>query len=114
MTGDVVAWETAEELPTQIVPLKTKGSVSHMFDRLPTPYGLVRSGVAPDHQHIKQVVKVFEALAKDPRLTFVGNIEVGRDIALGDLRSRYDAVILAHGAAAEAHLLYERVSDYFP
>ena len=71
-----------------------------MFDRLPTPYGLVRSGVAPDHQQIKQVVKVFDALAKSTKFAFFGNVEVGSDISLDALRSRYDAVILAYGASA--------------
>jgi ferredoxin--NADP+ reductase len=76
-----------------------------MFDRLPTPYGLVRSGVAPDHQHIKQVVKVFGALANNPKFAFFGNVEIGRDISLGYLRRRYDAVILAYGASAGTPLL---------
>ncbi|WP_213771735.1 FAD-dependent oxidoreductase [Bradyrhizobium sp. dw_78] len=71
-----------------------------MFDRLPTPYGLVRSGVAPDHQQIKQVVKVFDALATNPKFAFFGNIDIGRDIPLAGLRNRYDAVILAYGASA--------------
>ncbi len=74
-------------------------AVVHMFDRLPTPYGLVRSGVAPDHQHIKQVVRVFEGVARNPLFSFIGNVEVGRDISLDALRSRYDAVILAYGAS---------------
>jgi ferredoxin/flavodoxin---NADP+ reductase len=75
-----------------------------MFDRLPTPYGLVRSGVAPDHQHIKQVVKVFDALAANPNFAFLGNVEIGRDITLDWLRGRYDAVILAYGAAGGTSL----------
>jgi ferredoxin/flavodoxin---NADP+ reductase len=71
-----------------------------MFDRLPTPYGLVRSGVAPDHQQIKQVVKVFDALARNTKFAFFGNVNVGSDISLDLLRSRYDAIILAYGASA--------------
>lgn len=71
-----------------------------MFDRLPTPYGLVRSGVAPDHQQIKQVVKVFDALASNIKFAFFGNVEVGSNISLDLLRSRYDAIILAYGASA--------------
>lgn len=70
-----------------------------MFDRLPTPYGLVRSGVAPDHQHIKAVVKVFEAIAANPDFVFYGNIEIGRDVSIEWLRRRYDAVVLAYGAS---------------
>jgi ferredoxin/flavodoxin---NADP+ reductase len=75
-----------------------------MFDRLPTPYGLVRSGVAPDHQHIKQVVKVFDAVGANPRFAFFGNVEIGRDIPLDWLRGRYDAVILAYGASGGSSL----------
>lgn len=80
------------------------GAVVHMFDRLPTPYGLVRSGVAPDHQHIKQVVRVFEGIARNPLFSFFGNVEIGRDVALEALRHRYDAVILAYGASEDAPL----------
>jgi ferredoxin--NADP+ reductase len=80
------------------------GAQIDIFDRLPTPYGLVRSGVAPDHQHIKLVARVFEAVAKNPRFAFFGNVEVGRDVSLDDLRSRYDAVILAYGASVGAAL----------
>lgn len=80
------------------------GAVVHMFDRLPTPFGLVRSGVAPDHQHIKQVVRVFEGVARNPLFSFFGNVEVGKDVALEALRHRYDAVILAYGAADGAPL----------
>ncbi|MDB5604744.1 MAG: pyridine nucleotide-disulfide oxidoreductase family protein [Bradyrhizobium sp.] len=72
----------------------------HMFDRLPTPYGLVRSGVAPDHQHIKQVIKVFDTISRNPNFSFFGNVEIGGDITLDALRARYDALILAYGASA--------------
>jgi ferredoxin/flavodoxin---NADP+ reductase len=75
-----------------------------MFDRLPTPYGLVRSGVAPDHQHIKQVVKVFDALAANPRFAFHGHVEIGRDVSIDWLRREYDAVVLAYGASAATSL----------
>jgi ferredoxin/flavodoxin---NADP+ reductase len=71
-----------------------------MFERLPTPYGLVRSGVAPDHQQIKQVVKVFEAIASHPRFDFFGNIEIGLDTTIDELRGGYDAIILTYGASA--------------
>lgn len=75
-----------------------------MFDRLPTPYGLVRSGVAPDHPRIKEVVKVFGRLAVDPRFRFFGNVEIGRDIPVAWLREQYDAVILAYGASGGTSL----------
>lgn len=75
------------------------GATVTMFDRLPTPYGLVRSGVAPDHQHIKQVTKVFAAVAANPDFRFVGNAEVGRDVTLEEIRRQFDAVVLSYGAS---------------
>lgn len=68
-----------------------------MFDRLPTPYGLVRGGVAPDHQKIKNVVRVYEPIAADPRYRFFGNVTVGRDLAVAELRDHYDQVVWAVG-----------------
>lgn len=70
-----------------------------MFDRLPTPYGLVRSGVAPDHQHIKQVIGIFDKIAGSPNFAFHGHVEIGRDVPIDWLRQHYDAVILACGAS---------------
>jgi ferredoxin/flavodoxin---NADP+ reductase len=75
-----------------------------MFERLPTPYGLVRSGVAPDHQKIKQVVNVFEAIASHTQFEFFGNIEIGPDVELDELRRRYDAVLLTYGASSGRRL----------
>lgn len=69
-----------------------------MFERLPVPFGLVRFGVAPDHQKLKSVISVFEGIAKDPNFSFFGNVEIGRDIDVAHLRSTYDAVIFATGA----------------
>jgi ferredoxin--NADP+ reductase len=69
-----------------------------MIDRLPTPWGLVRSGVAPDHQKIKSVSKVFEKVAKIEGFRLFANVELGKDISLKDLRERYDAVVLATGS----------------
>src|SRR3989337_2959270 len=57
-----------------------------MFDRLPTPFGLVRGGVAPDHQKIKSVIKVYDKTAARPGFRFFGNVEFGRAILLQDLR----------------------------
>ena len=68
-----------------------------LFDRLPTPYGLVRGGVAPDHPKIKTVVKVYERAASDPRFRFFGNVELGRDISVGDLVELYDQIVYAIG-----------------
>jgi ferredoxin--NADP+ reductase len=70
-----------------------------MIERLPTPWGLVRSGVAPDHPKIKTVSKVFEKILKDPRFRLFANVELGKDVSLKDLRDQYDAVVLATGAS---------------
>ena len=71
-----------------------------MIERLPTPWGLVRSGVAPDHPKIKTVSKVFEKIAKESGFRLFANVELGKDISLKDLRDQYDAVVLATGSAA--------------
>ena len=70
-----------------------------MIERLPTPWGLVRSGVAPDHSKIKTVSKVFEKIAKEPNFRLFANVELGKDVSLKDLRDQYDAVVLATGAS---------------
>jgi ferredoxin--NADP+ reductase len=70
-----------------------------MIERLPTPWGLVRSGVAPDHPKIKTVSKVFEKIAKTDGFRLFANVELGKDISLKDLRERYDAVVLATGSS---------------
>jgi ferredoxin/flavodoxin---NADP+ reductase len=69
-----------------------------MIERLPTPWGLVRSGVAPDHPKIKTVSKVFEKIAKESSFRLFANVELGKDISLKDLREAYDAVVLATGS----------------
>ena len=69
-----------------------------MIERLPTPWGLVRSGVAPDHPKIKTVSKVFEKIAKESGFRLFANVELGKDISLKDLRETYDAVVLATGS----------------
>lgn len=68
-----------------------------LFEKLPTPWGLVRSGVAPDHPKIKSVSKVFEKISDDPNFRLFANVEVGNDISLDSLKEAYDAVILAVG-----------------
>jgi len=70
-----------------------------MIERLPTPWGLVRSGVAPDHPKIKTVSKVFEKIAKTDGFRLFANVELGKDVSLKDLRERYDAVVLATGSS---------------
>ncbi len=69
-----------------------------LIERLPTPWGLVRSGVAPDHPKIKTVSKVFEKIAKEDGFRLFANVELGKDVLLKDLREAYDAVVLATGS----------------
>jgi ferredoxin--NADP+ reductase len=75
-----------------------------MFDRLPTPYGLVRGGVAPDHQKIKSVIKVYEKTARHDGYRFLGNVMIGRDLSAQDLRRFYDATIFTCGAETDRRL----------
>lgn len=69
-----------------------------IFDRLPVPYGLIRSGVAPDHQSIKGVSKRYESVSMASNSRFLGNVTVGQDISIAELQDLYDAVVLATGA----------------
>ncbi|WP_159701748.1 FAD-dependent oxidoreductase [Arthrobacter sp. 18067] len=75
-----------------------------VFERLPTPFGLVRYGVAPDHEKIKSITSSFDEIFEDPKVRFFGNVRIGADVALEELRQRYDAVILAHGARSDRTL----------
>ncbi len=75
-----------------------------VFDRLPAPFGLVRYGVAPDHQKIKLVTRVFEKVARDERTRFFGNVCLGRDLTRADLLRAYDQVIYAVGAQTDRRL----------
>jgi NADPH-dependent glutamate synthase beta subunit-like oxidoreductase len=69
-----------------------------VIDRLPTPFGLIRAGVAPDHQTTKKIQKKFGTTLADPSVRYFGNVVVGRAISLAELRDMYDAVVLAVGA----------------
>lgn len=69
-----------------------------VIDRLPVPFGLIRSGVAPDHQSIKAVARRYEAIARSDTVRFVGNVAIGQDVHIDELRDMYDAVVLAIGA----------------
>ena len=69
-----------------------------MIERLPTPWGLVRSGVAPDHPKIKTVSKVFEKIAADPNFHLFANVEIGGEISVAQLQEKYDAVVIATGS----------------
>jgi ferredoxin/flavodoxin---NADP+ reductase len=75
-----------------------------MFERLPTPWGLVRSGVAPDHPKIKSVTRVYEKTAAHPRFRFFGNITFGEHLGRADLLERYHAIVYATGSPADRSL----------
>lgn len=75
-----------------------------LFERLPTPFGLVRSGVAPDHPDTKNVVKKFTAVCNSDGVRFLGNVAVGRDVSVPELQQCYNAVVLAHGAEDDRQL----------
>jgi ferredoxin/flavodoxin---NADP+ reductase len=75
-----------------------------VFDRLPTPFGLVRAGVAPDHPKIKSVIRVYEKTASREGFRFFGNVEVGRHISADELAEHYNAVIYAYGTPTDRHL----------
>ena len=75
-----------------------------VFDRLPVPYGLIRSGVAPDHQSIKAVSARYEKAALAENVRFVGNVAIGRDVSIGELQQLYHAVVLATGAPNDRSL----------
>ncbi|MCA9994298.1 MAG: FAD-dependent oxidoreductase [Anaerolineales bacterium] len=75
-----------------------------MFDRLPTPFGLVRAGVAPDHQKIKSVTKAFERVAQQPGFRFFGYVEIGKDVSVAELRQYYHQIVYATGAQTDRSL----------
>jgi ferredoxin--NADP+ reductase len=75
-----------------------------ILDRYPVPYGLIRFGVAPDHQSLKAVSKRYDKVAESPGVDFIGNVTVGRDVSVAELLDVYDAVILAIGAPHDRKL----------
>ncbi|NDJ60993.1 MAG: FAD-dependent oxidoreductase [Chloroflexi bacterium] len=75
-----------------------------MFERLPTPHGLVRGGVAPDHPKIKSVTKIYDRIAGKPGFRFFGNVELGKDIHLSDLRRLYHQIVYAVGAQTDRRM----------
>jgi ferredoxin/flavodoxin---NADP+ reductase len=75
-----------------------------IFDRLPAPFGLVRYGVAPDHQKIKSVTKIYERTATDERVRYFGNVNLGTDITHTDLKAHYDQIVYAVGAESDRKL----------
>ncbi len=72
-----------------------------MYERLPTPFGLVRYGVAPDHQKIKSVTAAFDRMAKDPHFHFYGNVEYGADVTLDELKDHYHQIVFSTGAQTD-------------
>ena len=79
-----------------------------VYDRLPTPFGLVRGGVAPDHQKIKSVTRVFDKIAAHPEFRFFGNVEVGRDIVRDEMLAYYHGIIYAVGARTDRRMWIPR------
>jgi ferredoxin/flavodoxin---NADP+ reductase len=75
-----------------------------LFDRLPTPYGLVRLGVAPDHQKIKFVTTAFDKVAASPRFRFYGGVDFGKDVTLADLRTHYHQIVYCTGAQTDRRM----------
>ena len=75
-----------------------------IIERLPTPFGLIRGGVAPDHQTTKKVARVYEKTALSDGVGYFGNVEVGRDVSMDELKEIYDAVVLAVGAPRDRKL----------
>lgn len=72
-----------------------------MIERLPTPFGLVRSGVAPDHPKLKEAILVYDRIARTPGFNFLGNVSVGRDVSVSELQAAYHAVVFACGAQTD-------------
>jgi ferredoxin--NADP+ reductase len=75
-----------------------------LIDRLPTPYGLVRLGVAPDHQKIKFVTTAFDKVAANPRFRFYGGVELGKDVTVADLRAHYHQIVFCTGAQTDRRM----------
>ncbi|TPG35613.1 FAD-dependent oxidoreductase [Mycolicibacterium hodleri] len=92
------AMYAADELLTQ------RGVVVNVFEKLPTPYGLVRAGVAPDHQTTKLVTKLFDEVTRLPGFTFFLNVEVGKHVSLAELAEHHHAVLYAVGAPNDRRL----------
>jgi ferredoxin--NADP+ reductase len=84
--------------------LLKRGAEVDLFERLPTPWGLVRQGVAPDHPKIKAVSRVFEKIAAQPGFRFFGNVEIGRDLSADDLRRHYHAIVWSVGAQIDRRM----------
>ncbi|HWE83127.1 MAG TPA: FAD-dependent oxidoreductase, partial [Gaiellaceae bacterium] len=85
-------------------PLLTAGAQVDLIERLPTPWGLVRLGVAPDHPEIKSVSRVFEKIAKQDGFRFFGNVDIGQEVSHAELEGLYDAVVYTVGAQTDRRM----------
>ena len=83
---------------------KTEDCLIDIIERLPSPYGLIRGGVAPDHQKTKRVSRAYDRTMQNGRVRYLGNVEVGRDISVAEMLDAYDAVVLAYGAPHDNRL----------
>lgn len=83
-----------------------------IIERLPTPYGLIRGGVAPDHQTTKRVARKYEQTALVDQVNYYGNVEINKDVSLAELREMYDAVVLAVGAPGDRKLTIPGADKY--
>lgn len=92
---------TAQALTDQAARMTVQVDV---YDRLPVPFGLVRYGVAPDHPKIKSIIELLRGVMERPAVRFLGNIQLGRDVTLAELRAHYDAIVVACGASADRQL----------
>jgi ferredoxin--NADP+ reductase len=98
-SGPAAFYATAPLLASDLPPVEVD-----MLERLPTPWGLVRLGVAPDHPQLKTVSRAFEKIASRPGFRFLGNVEVGRDVTQDELAALYDAVVYAVGSQSDRRL----------
>ena len=81
-----------------------EGANIDIIEKLPAPFGLVRYGVAPDHQKTKNIIKLFSKILDNDKVSFFGNIDVGKDVSLEFISKNYDAVVLASGAENDKKL----------
>src|SRR5689334_23774632 len=95
---------TAEALEKAYGGADGSGARIDILDRYPVPYGLIRFGVAPDHQSLKAVSKRYDKIAESAGVDFIGNVTIGRDVSVAELLELYDAVILATGAPHDRRL----------
>ncbi|RZF33803.1 hypothetical protein LSTR_LSTR013691 [Laodelphax striatellus] len=86
---------------TQQILKRSKEARVDVYDRLPVPFGLVRYGVAPDHQDVKNCINQFTKTAKNQNVRFIGNVQLGRDISLEQMKDAYHSVVLAYGADSD-------------